>query len=136
MKLIHIKSQTSVALPIFTSDLSHLNVLEKAEKQTPKKEARTSLHPKCSSRVVFIEAMCKITSSRVCEFQGAAAKKQAKKHKTEDIKQTDTAVEGEEKKVEEEEEIPQLVPIATPIKKPKLEVSTTHSCYSYILQLI
>ncbi|XP_044034828.1 ribosomal L1 domain-containing protein 1 [Siniperca chuatsi] len=85
MKLIHIKSQTSVALPIFTSDLSHLSVLEEAGKhaQTPKKE-------------------------------GAAAKKQAKKNKTEDIKQTDTTVEGEE-------EIPQLVPIATPSKKPKLE---------------
>lgn len=71
--------------------------------------------------------MCKITSSCVCEFQGAAAKKQAKKNKTEAVKQADTTVEGEEKK-EEEEEIPQLVPIATPMKKPKLEVSTTRSC--------
>ncbi|XP_035527156.1 ribosomal L1 domain-containing protein 1 isoform X2 [Morone saxatilis] len=86
MKLIHIKSQTSVALPIYTSELSHLSVLEEAEK-------------------------------------GAAAKKKAKKNKTEDTKQTDTTVEGKEKKAEEEqnEEIPQLVPIATPIKKPKLE---------------
>lgn len=61
-------------------------------------------------------------------FQGAATKKQAKKNKTKSIKQTDTSG---EKKVEEEEEddaIPQLVPIATPSKKPKLEVSTFHSC--------
>lgn len=45
MKLIHIKSQTSVALPIYTSDLNHLAVLEDAEKhaQTPKKAVRTSL---------------------------------------------------------------------------------------------
>ncbi|XP_051274189.1 ribosomal L1 domain-containing protein 1 isoform X2 [Dicentrarchus labrax] len=89
MKLIHIKSQTSVALPIYTSELSHLSVLEEAEK-------------------------------------GAAAKKKAKKNKTEDTKQTDTTVEGKKIKAEEEEqneEIPQLVPIATPIKKPKLEPS-------------
>lgn len=39
--------------------------------------------------------------------------------KTEDVKQT-------EKKVEEDEEVPQLVPITTPSKKPELEVSPTH----------
>ncbi|XP_070783375.1 ribosomal L1 domain-containing protein 1 [Enoplosus armatus] len=89
MKLIHLKSQTSAALPIFTSDLSHLSVLEEAGRpaKTPKKEA-------------------------------AAAKKKAKKSKTADTKQTDATVGGEEEK---EEEIPQLVPIATPSKKPKLE---------------
>ncbi|XP_070846172.1 ribosomal L1 domain-containing protein 1 [Chaetodon trifascialis] len=95
MKLIHLKSQTSVALPIYTSDLGHLAVLEEAEKQaqTPKKK-------------------------------GAADKKKAKKNKTEDVKETDTTVKEEEKKVEkeeEDEEIPQLVPIATPSKQPKLE---------------
>lgn len=43
MKVIHIKSQASVALPIYTSDLSHLDVLGKSEKhaRTPKKEVRT-----------------------------------------------------------------------------------------------
>lgn len=87
-------------------------------------ESRLAL--KCPScvRARFIETTCKITSSCVWDFQGAAAKKQAKKNKTEDVKQTDTA--GEEKNVEEEE-IPQLVPIATPNKKPKLEVSATPS---------
>lgn len=54
-------------------------------------------------------------------FQG-----KAKKMKTEDLKQTESTAEGEEKKVEEDEEIPQLVPITTPSKKPKLEVSPTH----------
>lgn len=101
MKLIHLKSQTSVALPIYTSDLSNLTALQDAEKQkTPKAKE-------------------------------AAAKKQAE-NKTEDIEQTDTTAEGKgEKKMkgkkkkvaEEEEEIPQLVPIETPSKKPKLEKS-------------
>lgn len=47
MKLIHIKSQTSVALPIYTSDLSHLSVVEEADEraQAPKNEVRTSLSP-------------------------------------------------------------------------------------------
>lgn len=95
MKLIHVKSQTSVALPIYTSDLSHLDVLGETEKhaQTSKKER-------------------------------AAARKRAKRNKRKNAEQTDTTVDGEKKKVEEEEqdeEIPQLVPIATPSKKPKLE---------------
>lgn len=44
LKLIHLKSQTSVALPIYTSDLSNLSVIEKREKnpQTPKKKVTTS----------------------------------------------------------------------------------------------
>ncbi|KAM7371089.1 hypothetical protein PAMP_010585 [Pampus punctatissimus] len=98
IKLIHLKSQTSVALPIYTSDLSNLTVLDDAEKHAQAKTA------------------------------GAAAKKRAK-NKTEDVKQTDTTADGkeEEKKLvkaedeEGEEEIPQLVPIETPSKKPKLE---------------
>ncbi|XP_026172232.1 ribosomal L1 domain-containing protein 1 [Mastacembelus armatus] len=99
MKLIHIKSQTSVALPIYTSDLSHLSVDKKAntQAQAPKKE-------------------------------GATAKKPAKKKQTKDKKQVDAAAEGkaekgQKKKVqeEEEEEIPQLVPIETPSKKRKVE---------------
>ncbi|XP_030611007.1 ribosomal L1 domain-containing protein 1 [Archocentrus centrarchus] len=96
IKLIHIKSQSSVALPIYNSDLGSLRVLDVEYAQPPKGKE-------------------------------AAAKKQKKKTKT---KQADTAAEGKgkEKKVkenkaadEEEEEIPQLVPIETPIKKPKLE---------------
>nr|XP_046232920.1 ribosomal L1 domain-containing protein 1 [Scatophagus argus] len=100
MKIIHIKSQTSVALPIYTSGLGHLSVQQEAKKpaQTPEKK-------------------------------GATAKKQAKKAKAEETKQTAPTVEGEERKVEEkeeeeDEEIPQLVPIATPSKKPKLEKSS------------
>ncbi|KAM6964632.1 ribosomal L1 domain-containing protein 1 [Tautogolabrus adspersus] len=44
MKLVHLKSQTSVALPIYTSDLSNLDSLAEKNKPTdlPKKEVRTS----------------------------------------------------------------------------------------------
>lgn len=33
IKIIHLKSQNSVALPIYTSDLSHLAVVEEAQKK-------------------------------------------------------------------------------------------------------
>ncbi|XP_054455062.1 ribosomal L1 domain-containing protein 1 [Anoplopoma fimbria] len=89
MKLIHIKSQTSVALPVYTSDLDHLTVLDKAEEQ-----------------------------AQALKKEKAAARKKAKENKTEDIKQTDKTGEGKE------EEIPKLVPIATPSKKPKLEIAS------------
>ncbi|XP_062234650.1 ribosomal L1 domain-containing protein 1 [Platichthys flesus] len=90
MKIIHLKSQSSVALPIFTSDLTHISVLQQAEKdgETPKKP------------------------------RGAAAKKQTKRKQKGGTKQTDATTEGNK---EGEEEIPQLVPIETPTKKPKLE---------------
>lgn len=41
MKVIHLKSQESVALPIYTSGLSHLNEPpKKKRKKAPKKEVR------------------------------------------------------------------------------------------------
>lgn len=89
IKLIHLKSQKSVALPIYTSDLSHYDMLHKEKKpKTPKKKGG----------------------------------KKEDKNETDDKQKTDVTTE-DEKKVEEadEEEIPQLVPIATPSKKPKLE---------------
>lgn len=46
MKLIHIKSKTSVALPVYTSDLDNVKVLEDAEEeaqaQISKKKVRTT----------------------------------------------------------------------------------------------
>ncbi|XP_056153474.1 ribosomal L1 domain-containing protein 1 [Lampris incognitus] len=98
MKLIHLKSQSSAALPIYTSDLSHLTMLEDARRQ-----------------------------AKAAREEKAAAKKQAKKDKepntTSDTK-TDAAA-GEKRKSKEEEddddEIPQLVPIVTPAKRPKQE---------------
>ncbi|XP_040885557.1 ribosomal L1 domain-containing protein 1 isoform X2 [Toxotes jaculatrix] len=91
MKLIHLKSQTSVALPIYTSDLSNLSVMEEADEQTPKKKG------------------------------GAATKKGKKKQSEDAKQTDTTAEGKGEEVGEEEEEIPQLVPMETPNKKPKLE---------------
>lgn len=68
MKIIHIKSQTSVALPIYSSDLSHLDVQGVAEKnaQTPKKEVKISFFLKCLS-CVKVSCICKISGS--CGFR-------------------------------------------------------------------
>ncbi|KAM4623416.1 ribosomal L1 domain-containing protein 1 isoform 2-T2 [Polymixia lowei] len=79
MKIIHLKSQASVALPIYTSDFSHLNIIEDAQKQ-----AKT---------------------------ERKVAKKRRAKSTTDDTKKVDG----------DDEEIPQLVPIATPSKKAKLQ---------------
>lgn len=98
MKLIHLKSQTSVALPIYTSDLSDLTELEK--RRTPKDKGAT---PKKQNK----------------------AKKNKDEKQTDtpaEGKEKDEKVNKEAaKEDEEEEEIPQLVPIETPSKKPKLE---------------
>uniref|UniRef100_A0A3Q3VQZ2 Uncharacterized protein n=1 Tax=Mola mola TaxID=94237 RepID=A0A3Q3VQZ2_MOLML len=82
MKVIHVKSQASVALPIYTCNMSHLDMLEKG-----------------------------------ATFKKLAKKKKTDRSKGRSMKQTDPS--GEEE--EEDEEIPQLDPIATPSKKPKLE---------------
>ncbi|XP_067285481.1 ribosomal L1 domain-containing protein 1 [Pseudorasbora parva] len=88
IKIIHLKSQTSVALPIYTSDLSHLAMVEETLKA-----ARPT--------------------------KGA----QKRKRENEKIEVSEPITkETEEDKDSEEEEIPQLVPIKTPAKKPKREV--------------
>ncbi|KAG7491920.1 hypothetical protein MATL_G00008520 [Megalops atlanticus] len=86
IKIIHLKSQTSVALPIYTSDLNHLALLEEAKPKT------TS--PK------------KTTDKQKAKTGGKPVQK--------DAGQEDTLQ-------EEEEEIPQLVPIVSPNKKAKRE---------------
>ncbi|XP_051530886.1 ribosomal L1 domain-containing protein 1-like [Myxocyprinus asiaticus] len=87
IKIIHLKSLTSVALPIYTSDLSHLKLVEVAQKK-------------------------------------ATVTKQAQKRKIEN-KNTEVLdkipKEMEAENDSEEEEIPQLVPIETPTKKPRQE---------------
>lgn len=97
IKVIHLKSQNSIALPIYTSDLSHLTLIEDAQRQIQKIKKEKAL------------------------------KKKNKKNKTEDT-QTDSEKDKEkstepqdEEEDDEEEEIPQLVAIETPTKKPKLE---------------
>ncbi|XP_063750104.1 ribosomal L1 domain-containing protein 1 [Eleginops maclovinus] len=91
IKLVHIKSQTSVSLPVYTSNLNSLTALEDAQKQaeTAKKEAVAKKRAKRSKKA-----------------------EEAKKSKdTEEVKTTEGT----------EEEIPQLVPVGTPSKKAKLE---------------
>lgn len=100
IKLIHIKSQTSVALPIYTSDLGHLSVLESKQAQTPKDKESAST---------------KQTKKNKTEDKKQADTTAEGKRKEKRGKKNKAAAE------EEEEEIPQLVPIETPIKKPKLE---------------
>jgi len=97
IKLIHLKSQTSVALPIYTSDLSDLTVLDDAEKQKAKQSAAKK------------QAKNKTEDIKQTDTTAEGKGEEKKKAK------------GKKKKVEEEEEIPQLVPIETPSKKPKLE---------------
>ncbi|KAK2876546.1 hypothetical protein Q8A67_020642 [Cirrhinus molitorella] len=86
IKIIHLKSQTSVALPIYSSDLSHLAVVEEAHRKASSAEGKRENENTEVSKLKF---------------------KEAKKVKH-----------------SEEEEIPQLVPIETPTKKPKKEIST------------
>lgn len=43
IKIIHMKSHTSVALPIYTSDLSHLKLLEEELKKSRLAKASISL---------------------------------------------------------------------------------------------
>jgi len=99
LKVIHLKSQTSVALPIYTSDLSHLTILEEARQQNfdaKRKPKKKKKQPEQSGDAEKVE--------------GGQPKK-AKKDK--DVAEGD-AEEGDE-------EIPQLVPIQTPSKKAKSE---------------
>ncbi|CAJ1080605.1 ribosomal L1 domain-containing protein 1 [Xyrichtys novacula] len=96
IKVIHLKSQRSVALPIYTSSLSNIAILEKKLK---KKETEPAKTPKKKE-----------------------AKKEEETNTADVVKETDAAVEGEKQvEEEEEEEIPQLVPIVTPSKKAKVE---------------
>lgn len=66
-------------------------------------------------------------------FQETANKNKVEKDKKKDDKLSEENIKLKKKRTEddddeEEEEIPQLVPMETPAKKPKLEVSSVHSC--------
>ncbi|XP_060795666.1 ribosomal L1 domain-containing protein 1 [Neoarius graeffei] len=102
IKIIHMKSPTSVALPIYTSDLSHLTLLEEELKKSrlakgTKKKQKSKAKP------------------------GLQEKHHDAKEATAE-KDIECGGDGEDE--EEEEEIPQLVPIESPSKKPKLEATT------------
>uniref|UniRef100_A0A3B4C3S0 Ribosomal L1 domain-containing protein 1 n=1 Tax=Pygocentrus nattereri TaxID=42514 RepID=A0A3B4C3S0_PYGNA len=103
IKVIHLKSQTSVALPIYTSDLSHLNLLEEELRKARLNTKKTSLKRKMD--------------------------KTSLKKKASDNKNEGNTLE------EEDEEIPQLVPIESPNKKTKLEVSALYTLSTVCTQL-
>ncbi|XP_046708983.1 ribosomal L1 domain-containing protein 1 [Silurus meridionalis] len=100
IKIIHLKSHTSVSLPIYTSDLSHLKLLE--------------------------EELKKASLAKAAKKQQKGKKKSGLKDKAakEAVAEKDVKLDGGDddgENVKEEEEIPQLVPIESPSKKPKLE---------------
>ncbi|KAJ8246034.1 hypothetical protein GJAV_G00262940 [Gymnothorax javanicus] len=86
IKIIHLKSQTSVALPIYTSDLKNMPLVE--------------------------EGSSKTNSSKKLKDKRKARKRQ---------KQTGKNVPPDGDQHISDEEIPQLVPIASPSKKAKSE---------------
>ncbi|KAI4904316.1 hypothetical protein NFI96_015176 [Prochilodus magdalenae] len=101
IKVIHLKSQTSVALPIYTSDLSHLTLLEEELKKA-----------RLAKDAMAIKK--KTTKKKSGLMKKSTPKTGIKKRKI--VKKDQAGL-----KVEEEEEIPQLVPIEHPTKKTKLE---------------
>ncbi|XP_072523450.1 ribosomal L1 domain-containing protein 1 [Salminus brasiliensis] len=106
IKVIHLKSHTSVALPIYTSDLSHLTLLEE-ELQKAGLAKRTQAVKKKKSSTKKAGLKRKTTEK-------AGLKNKEKKH-------AEAGTESKVEDVEAHEEIPQLVPIETPSKKTKLE---------------
>uniref|UniRef100_A0A8C6SCE8 Ribosomal L1 domain-containing protein 1 n=1 Tax=Neogobius melanostomus TaxID=47308 RepID=A0A8C6SCE8_9GOBI len=102
IKVIHLKSLSSVALPIYTSDLSHLTVIEDVKRQGRKAKEEKALKKK----------------NKMNTTEGKQTN--AENHEENKAQPQDDEVE-EDDDDEEEDEIPQLTPIATPTKKPKLE---------------
>ncbi|KAJ0015748.1 hypothetical protein NQD34_014038 [Periophthalmus magnuspinnatus] len=91
IKIIHLKSQNSVALPIYTSDLSHLTLIEEMKKKTKRGQKEET------------------------------EDKQADTEEPNNEKNKAVPRDDGKEEEDEEEEIPQLVPMETPTKKPKLE---------------
>lgn len=124
LKIIHLKSQTSAALPIYTSDLSHLSLLEAAR--------QAASHKVCLYRGPNPQAWwiaLHFCLNCFCGFQKGAGKSK----KTEKaVKRKDTAAVQQESSGEGEE-MPQLVPIGSPNKKAKLEVRQSENCNVRIL---
>ncbi|XP_061612060.1 ribosomal L1 domain-containing protein 1 isoform X2 [Phyllopteryx taeniolatus] len=102
LKIVHLKSEKSVALPIYTSDLSHLIRPKATEAEKPATEK---------------------TPKDTKETSAEDGEEKAKKRKVEEKEENDD--DKEEK--EDDEEIPQLVPIVTEGKKPQLQRKKTRS---------
>nr|XP_057917679.1 ribosomal L1 domain-containing protein 1 isoform X2 [Doryrhamphus excisus] len=113
IKIIHLKSVRSVALPVYTSDLTHLT-----EPRAP--EVKKANLKKANLKKANLKKG-NLKKGNVKKTKAAAAKKA-----TQDPKQTADGQEqkGKKRKVEkddDDEEIPQLVPIETGKKKPKVQ---------------
>lgn len=87
IKIIHIKSQASAALPIYTSNLSHLKLLRKAEKEA--KASQKEVRPPLFSNVLHSAVQdsltqCNKLSPRVFSDEGShknGKEEQKRRHK-------------------------------------------------------
>ncbi|XP_066522775.1 ribosomal L1 domain-containing protein 1 [Hoplias malabaricus] len=102
IKVIHLKSHTSVALPIYTSDMSHLTLLEEEMKKA--RLAKGALIMKNEKNTETL----------------------SKKKNTEKVLKKTLAIEaGAVEKVEEQDETLQFMPAEFPSKKRKLKTLNT-----------
>ncbi|XP_078415246.1 ribosomal L1 domain-containing protein 1 isoform X3 [Cetorhinus maximus] len=112
VKILHLKTTTSVALPIYASGMQNLQELGKSLPKAPKKKQKANKQKK-AAKVVNSEIATEVPSStEVTSVLVEAVKEKAKKPKP-----------PVANKHAAEEEIPQLVPIEeqTPMKKAKLQ---------------
>ncbi|GCB75387.1 ribosomal L1 domain-containing protein 1 [Scyliorhinus torazame] len=110
VKILHLKTTTSVALPIYASGMQNLQELEESLPKAPKKQHKTKKHKK-ATKVVNSGTATEVPSSAEVTSVLVEAVKKAKKTKP-SVANKQAA-----------EEIPQLVPIENqrPTKKAKLQ---------------
>ncbi|XP_038676027.1 ribosomal L1 domain-containing protein 1 isoform X2 [Scyliorhinus canicula] len=111
VKILHLKTTTSVALPIYASGMQNLQELEGSLPKAPKKQHKTKKQKK-ATKVVNSGTATEVPSSAEATSVLVEAVKKAKKTKP-----------SVANKQAAEEEIPQLVPIENqrPTKKAKLQ---------------
>ncbi|XP_067912347.1 ribosomal L1 domain-containing protein 1 [Heterodontus francisci] len=111
VKILHLKTPTSVALPIYTSGMQNLQELQKKHPKAPKKQQKANKRRKATN-VVNSETPTEVPSSAEVTSVLVEAVEEKSKQKP-----------SIAKKHSAEEEIPQLVPIEEqkPTKKAKLQ---------------
>ncbi|XP_067859352.1 ribosomal L1 domain-containing protein 1 isoform X2 [Heptranchias perlo] len=109
VKILHLKTPTSVALPIYTSGIHNLQELQKEHPKAPKKQRKA----RKATKVEDLETPTEVLSSAVVTSVLVEAVEEKPKKPKSSIAKKHCA----------EEEIPQLVPIEeqTPTKKAKLQ---------------
>ncbi|NWI65810.1 RL1D1 protein, partial [Todus mexicanus] len=119
VKILHLKTLKSVALPIFTANVSNLDELDK-EPSLKKKEIKKGKikKPKKAAKILNSSQVTSTTEVAAAAPAAAAPQELAEKEKVEVVQES-----GDH----EDEEIPQLVPIQTTIlaelETPELEVT-------------